>query len=184
MLRFGSRMRVGIGALLLAAAAACGGDDAAPEASSTTTTSAPIETYRQQYLVLLTANECNAAETIAVQDEIATDGRVDASDFPAIEARLQPAWGERADAIAAFQDGLANGDWSEKLNPLIDDFLAHLEEIRTVYRAGSIVESFEEFGTLIFPATGTTEADLNEALGLPSPTELEGTEWCNGVPAI
>jgi hypothetical protein len=184
--RLGSAVRIAVIGALALTSTACGGDDGGSAAEVTTTTvePRPVEEYRQDYLVLLTASECNASETDAIQDEIAPDGSVEVADFPVIQARLQPAWETRAEAIAAFQDGLANGDWSAELDPLVDAFISHLEEIRTVYRSGSTVDSFEAFGTLIFPADGTSQSDLHKELGLPAPKDLEGTEWCNGVPAL
>lgn len=188
MTRHARVIRLGVaGALSLGAIGGCGGDegsaadDAAPR---TTTTAADLSVYRQQYLGLLTANECSAAETTAVQNEIAPTGTVDAEDFPILRERLQPAWAARAEAIASFQDGLANGGWSGELDPLVDEVIAHLEEIRAVYRSGSTVESFEEFGALIFPPDGTSEIDLHAALELPPPDELQDADWCNGVPPL
>jgi hypothetical protein len=186
----GARRRVrGLAAAILASSlavgvlAACGGDDDTASTTTVPTTPKPIEDYRRQYLELLTANRCSHQETVAVQKEIAPNNTVGPGDFPVIKDRLFPAWAARSEAIAEFQDGLAAAEWSDALNPLVDELLAVLEESRASYRAASELETFDAFAAFVFPADGLGEGKLREALDIPTDQD-DAIDWCAGVPDL
>lgn len=170
-------------ALVGVLAGGCGDDGGSDGTTTVPTTPRPIEEYRAQYLELLTANRCSDQETEGVQTDIAPDGTVGPGDFPALQTRLFPAWEERAEAIADFQDGLAANDWSDELTPLVDALIADLEELRASYRAASQLETFDAFAKFVFPADGAAEGELREALDLA--TDRDDTiDWCAGVPDL
>jgi hypothetical protein len=161
----------------------CGGDDGSESTTTVPTTPKALEEYRAQYLNLLTANLCSNQETVDVQEEIAPSGTVGPADFPAIQERLFPAWADRSDDIADFQDGLAQADWSDRLTPLVDELIADLEETRASYRAASQLETFEAFAQFVFAASGDSETKLRQALEIPTDQD-DAIDWCAGVPDL